>query len=202
MQMNDNDGEDDESYIVSDFWSPCWPTRCKRRSNLRGRHSSEYRFIKPNDCNQARTDSSNNIAHKFPADADDNAHGDDGQLIMEVEMQEDVDMANCLVLLSGSGMSKSSSTVVCRPVDAGAGHGTRRRGRRRGRGRGRRKARRSVMNCIAANMADDGDGKDGDGDDDDDKMDDSNDLFAVDAKNEVNGDGEEEIQDLEMETVK
>ena len=85
MQMNDNDGEDDESYIVSDFWSPCWPTRCNCRSNLRGRHISEHRFIKPNNCNQMHTDSSNNMGHKFPANGEDNAHGEDGQLMMEVE---------------------------------------------------------------------------------------------------------------------
>ena len=83
-------------------------------------------------------------------------------------------------------MSTSSITVVYRSVDAGVGQG---------RGRQSRKARRSVMNSIAANMANDDD-------DEDDKMDDSNNHIARDAKNEVNGDGEEEIQDLEMEAVK
>mgnify|MGYP007109622057 FL=1 len=83
-------------------------------------------------------------------------------------------------------MSTSSITVVYRSVDAGVGQG---------RGRRSRKARRSVMNSITANMANDDD-------DEDDKMDDNNNHFARDAKNEVNGDGEEEIQDLEMEAVK
>ena len=51
-------------------------------------------------------------------------------MMMIMMMEEDVDMANCLVLLSGSGTSKSSSTVVCRSVDAGVGQRTKRRGRR------------------------------------------------------------------------
>ena len=51
-------------------------------------------------------------------------------MMMIMMMEEDVDMANCLVLLSGSGTSKSSNTVVCRSVDARASQGTKRRGRR------------------------------------------------------------------------
>ena len=48
-------------------------------------------------------------ALEFEEDEEEDADGY-GRLMMEEEMQEDVDMANCLVLLSGSGVSKPSIT--------------------------------------------------------------------------------------------